>query len=206
MPTGYTAYIEDEKITTGEEFLKLCTRAFGIAIDLKDKPLNVPTKTHFEADSYYKEKYEKSLELLEETKNMSFDEAANKRRKDYEEEISFHKEYAKSQILLNEKYEKVRKEVSEWIPPTDAHKKLKKFALNQIDICVTPQRHIDEYLEKSKENFDDSDKATYEYISDIISMCQKDVDRAYESYQEELKRTEEKNEWMKQFLESFKGE
>ena len=37
MPTGYTSYIKDEKITSGKEFLKLCTRAFGIAVDLKDE-------------------------------------------------------------------------------------------------------------------------------------------------------------------------
>ena len=36
MPTGYTAYIEDGDITTGKEFLKLCTRAFGVAIDQKE--------------------------------------------------------------------------------------------------------------------------------------------------------------------------
>lgn len=29
MPTGYTAYIKDGEITSGKEFLKLCTRAFG---------------------------------------------------------------------------------------------------------------------------------------------------------------------------------
>ena len=57
MPTGYTAYIEDGDITTGKEFLKLCTRAFGIAIDLKDEPLSVPTPTHFEPNTYYKERY-----------------------------------------------------------------------------------------------------------------------------------------------------
>ena len=45
MPTGYTAYIENGDITTGKEFLKLCTRAFGVAIDQKDDPLSVPTKT-----------------------------------------------------------------------------------------------------------------------------------------------------------------
>ena len=41
MPTGYTAYIEDGSITTGKEFLKLCSRAFGVAIDIKDEPLSV---------------------------------------------------------------------------------------------------------------------------------------------------------------------
>ena len=59
MPTGYTAYIKDGEITTGKEFLKLCTRAFEIAIDLKDEPLSVHTKTHYDPEPYYKENYEK---------------------------------------------------------------------------------------------------------------------------------------------------
>ena len=75
MPTGYTAYIEDGDITTGKEFLKLCTRAFGIAIDLKDEPLSVPTPTHFEPDTYYKERYEKALEDFDEANNLTFDNA-----------------------------------------------------------------------------------------------------------------------------------
>ena len=37
MPTGYTAYIEDGNITTGKEFLKLCLREFGIAVDMRDE-------------------------------------------------------------------------------------------------------------------------------------------------------------------------
>ena len=57
MPTGYTSYIKDEKITSGKEFLKLCTRAFGIAVDLKDKSLDVPTPNHFEPDHYYEKAY-----------------------------------------------------------------------------------------------------------------------------------------------------
>ena len=65
MPTGYTAYIEDGDITTGKEFLKLCTRAFGIAIDLKDEPLSVPTKTHYEPSPYYKEDYEEEYIITE---------------------------------------------------------------------------------------------------------------------------------------------
>ena len=41
MPTGYTAFIEDGDITTGKEFLLLCLRNFGIAIDVRDEPLTV---------------------------------------------------------------------------------------------------------------------------------------------------------------------
>lgn len=35
MPTGYTAFIEDGDITTGREFLLLCSRNFGVAIDIQ---------------------------------------------------------------------------------------------------------------------------------------------------------------------------
>ena len=75
MPTGYTAYIEDGDITTGKEFLKLCTRAFGVAIDQKDDPLSVPTKTKFEPSQYYIDAYNGACDELKKAKSMSFFEA-----------------------------------------------------------------------------------------------------------------------------------
>ena len=59
MPTGYTAGIEDGTITTGKDFLKLCTRAFGIAMDLRDEPLSVPTPAKFEPDTYYRDRVDR---------------------------------------------------------------------------------------------------------------------------------------------------
>lgn len=84
MPTGYTAYIEDGEITTGEDFLKLCTRAFGVAVDLKDELLSVPTPTHFEPQPYYKEKYDKALSEFNKANNLTFDEAKIQMKKNYE--------------------------------------------------------------------------------------------------------------------------
>lgn len=204
MPTGYTAYIEDGDITTGKEFLKLCTRAFGIAIDLKDEPLSVPTPTHFEPDTYYKEKYEKALEELNEANNLTFDEAKIQMRAAYERRISDYKSWAEKEISMNQKYTKVRKEVEEWIPPTDEHQGLKQFALEQIDMSVTKQEYIDEYLERSMEIFDDSDETVEKYISDNIQYCKESLDRAYKSWKEELERTEKKNIWIRKFLESIR--
>lgn len=204
MPTGYTAYIEDGDITTGKEFLKLCTRAFGIAIDLKDEPLSVPTPTHFEPDTYYKERYKKALEDFNEANNLTFDNAKIQMKTAYEKRISDYKSWAEKESLMNEKYAKVRKEVEEWIPPTEEHQSLKKFALEQIDMCITKQEYIDEYLEKSKEVFDDSNESVEKYISDNIQYCKDSLDRAYKSWKEELERTEKKNIWIKKFLESIR--
>lgn len=71
MPTGYTAYIEDGDITTGKDFLMLCSRAFGVAIDVRDEPLSVPTPTHFEPNPYYQKRYEDSVKELQVVKNMA---------------------------------------------------------------------------------------------------------------------------------------
>lgn len=203
MPTGYTAYIEDGEITTGKEFLRLCTRAFGVAIDVKDEPLSTPTPSSFEPSPFYKASYNRALKKLEEVNKMTFDEAKIQMRADYEKRISDYKAYAEQETAMNEKYAKVRKEVEEWIPPTEEHEGLKKFALEQIDMCVTKQEYIDEYLEKSKEEFDDSDEAVQNYINDIIDYYQRDIERSYKSWQEELERTRSKNEWMTKFLESL---
>lgn len=203
MPTGYTIYIENEKITTGKEFLKLCARAFGIAFDLKDEPLSVPTPTHFKPDPYYKERYDRALEKLNTANNLTFDEAKNQMKDAFEKRISEYKCYTDKENAMNEKYAKVRKEVEEWNPPTEDHQGLKKFALEQIDMCVTKQEYIDGYFEKSKEVFDDSDEAVEKYISENIQLCKERLDRAYENYKAEIKRANEKNEWIKKFLESI---
>lgn len=204
MPTGYTAYIEDGDITTGKDFLKLCTRAFGIAIDQKEDPLSVPTKTKFEPNNYYKERYDKALSALEQAQKITFDEAKSQMWLAYEKRISNYRKFADKEISMNKRYEKVRKEVKAWNPPTEEHTGLKNFALDQIDMCVTKQKYIDEYIAKSNELFDGSDEAVHKYMLDNIEMCQEEVDRAYKSWQEELERVESKNKWMQQFLDSFK--
>lgn len=78
MPTGYTAYIKDGDITTGKDFLKLCLRNFGIAINMRDEPLSKPVSTQFEPDPYYKKDYEKAVEIRNKYRQMTFEEAKKK--------------------------------------------------------------------------------------------------------------------------------
>lgn len=203
MPTGYTQYIENGKITTGKDFLKLCTRAFDIAVDIKDEPLSVSTPTHFKPDSYYKERYEKALKRFNSVSKMTLDEARQKMKKLYDDQITFYIEYIENATSLNEKYKKVRNEVEKWTPPTEDHQKLKEFALNQIDMCMIAQDYIDKYIECSKEKFDDSDKAVNEFIELSIKVAKSNLDTAYESWQTAIKRCNEKNEYMRKFLESI---
>lgn len=202
MPTGYTEYIRDGEITTGKEFLKLCTRAFGIAIDLKDNPLSVPTPTHFEPNTYYKEDYEKTAKVRDKMRQLTFEEAKQKIIDEYNENVDYAKKTLERYKTEDEKYLKVRNEVEKWIPPTTEHEELKKFALNQIDVSMNTD-YYKYYEEEINKELDVSDDAVWKYIKDINEFYEKDVERAYQKWQAELKRTNDKNKWMKQFLDSL---
>ena len=204
MPTRYTSYIKDGKITSGKEFLKLCTRAFGIAIDLKYESLDVPTPNHFEPHPYYEKAYKDSLVSREKAYSMTFEEVK-------EDIISkYHDNKGRAAKILEEykdedkKYLRVREEVEKWIPPTPEHENLKKFCLEQIDKSLNTVLY--EWCEKDiNKELDTSDDTIKKYIDILRDNADKQVKRRYEKYQEELKRVEEKNLWMKQFLDSLEN-
>lgn len=203
MPTGYTSYIEDGEITTGKDFLKLCTRAFGVAVDLKDEPLSVPTPEFIEPDRYYEDKYNEALEKLKSFINMSKEDIKKEMKEKHDKDIEYYKRYLDKANSRNKKYEKVRKEVEDWNPPTPEHVSLKKFALEQIDMCMESQTTIDSYAHRIKKEFDDSDEAVEKYIKTTIDNHRGNVDWRLEEWIKALKSVKEKNEWMRQFLNSL---
>lgn len=200
--TEYTEQIKNGNITTAKDFLKLCTRALGFASKLIDKPLSVPTPTHFEPNPYYKEEYDKAVEVRNKYRQMTFEEAKQDIIKKHNAEITQTKKFLEKYKLEDEKYKKVRDDIVKWNPPTDKHKEIKNFALRQIDLSMNT--YIYNYLERDlNKELDISDNAVWKYINDMNASCEKKVGEAYEQWQEELKRTDEKNTWMQQFLESL---
>lgn len=205
MPTGYTAYIEDGDITTGKEFLKLCTRAVGVAIDQKDDPLSVPTKTKFEPSQYYIDQYNEACDALRDAKSISFNEAKLRLSARHHKKVEDCKKCAEKYSDLRNKYLKVRREVERWTPPTSEHEGLKKFALKQIDMCIPSDKTIAEFINKSKEPLDLSDKAITKFIKDNIAQCKDSVKYCEKSMNAEYERAHEKQEWMDKFLKSLEN-
>lgn len=204
MPTGYTAYIKDGKITSGKEFLKLCTRAFGIAVDLKDESLDVPTPNHFEPHPYYEKAYKDSLVSREKAYSMTLEEVKEDIISKYNDNKGRAEKILEKYKDEDKKYLKVREEVEKWIPPTSEHENLKKFCLEQIDMSLNTGLY--EWYEKDiNKELDTSDDTIKKYIDILRDNADKQVKRRYEKYQEELKRVEEKNLWMKQFLDSLEN-
>ena len=146
--------------------------------------------TDFDEKSYYK--------TLSKTWYMK--ELIEKHKKDMESTKKSLDKY----IAEDERYMKVRDEIEKWIPPTSEHENVKKFALNQIDISLNTDMR--EYCNKElSKDLDISDEAVYSYMNDINEFYENDVARAYKRWQEELKRTADKNMWMKQFLDSLEN-
>jgi hypothetical protein len=200
-----TNHIENGEITTGKDFLRLCTKAFGITMDLNNENSSVTIPTHFEPDNIYKEEYEKALDRFIKNQNISFEEVVLQMKKNHIDMVTNYRKIAEMIIERNKKYQKIRDEVESWIPPTDKHTGIKKFALQQIDMCIDEPKTITGYIEASKKELDTSDEAVHEYMKKKLDLLKRDVDNAYERYQAELERTKEKNEWMDLFVQSLEN-
>lgn len=202
MPTRYTSYIKDGKITSGKEFLKLCTRAFGVAIDLKDESLDVPTPNHFEPHSYYEKAYKDSLVSREKAYSMTLEEIKEDIISKYNDNKGRAEKILEEYKDEDKKYLKVREEVEKWTPPTPEHENLKKFCLEQIDMSLNTTLY--EWCEKDiNKELDTSNDTIKKYIDILRDNADEKLKRAYKNWQEELRRAEEKNLWMKQFLDSL---
>lgn len=56
---------------------------------------------------------------------------------------------------------------------------------------------------RSDKKIDDSEENIINYLYEMQETCEKEVIRSYKKWQENIKETEEKNLWMKQFLDSL---
>lgn len=203
MPTGYTAYIEDGNITTGKEFLKLCLREFGIAVDMRDEPLSVPVPAHFEPDEWYKNHYMNMVKKLKESESLTFEEVKLRRQREHDKEVKSARRIIAQMTEVNERYKQIRKQIEAWTPPTEDYNGIKQFAIDQIEKSMNPEDHFDYYQKIIDEPFDDSDEAVREYMVRHLADLQNAAERSKRNYEKAIARANEKTEFMKVFLESL---
>lgn len=199
MPTGYTCYIEDGEIDKGKDFLMKCARAFGACIDMRDDNLSVDIPMELKPSTYHKEALVIAYEELEKYKTMTLEEAQIIVDEDYINNQKSCRESIVKNNQIQERYSKVRKEVAEWVPPTEEHINIKKFALEQIDLS-TGYNHTDYYTEELNK----PKKTAQEYINNRIAGASDNIEYHTKSWDEELKRTEERNKWINDLRDSLK--
>lgn len=204
MPTGYTAQIEDGKITNAKDFLLLCTRAFGVAIDLKGEPLSTPTPMEFEPDEYYKINLQRREQELEESKQMTIDEFIEREKHSMQRSAEFAREHIKEMKSANKRYLRIREVISKWNPPTTSHEGLKEFALEQIDKSI----YSEDYFSWSEKIIEHSNtvRSQVEWndlFDEYIKAAEEDVKRAKKRYDDAVELARRNTSYMKMLIESI---
>lgn len=202
MPTGFTQYIESGQVTSGSEFLKLCTRAFGVAASIKDEPLSTPTPTHFEPNTYYLNLYESDIKYLERVQCYTLEDMRQKMIDDHMAMISTYKDCIERRSDINQRYENIKNQIELWVPPTEDHQSLKKFALDQINESMDSD-YINFMKKQIDTSIDVSDEAVKQELDNTIAMARRSVERSKQLWQDELKRTEDRNSYMSELTKSL---
>lgn len=208
MPTGYTAFIEDGNITNGKDFLKLCLREFGIAMELRDEPLSVPVPVEekLEPDNYKVNNVRAAKQDCEYWEHISLERAREMMVAEHTESVNSAKEELDDIEKNNAMYDKIRSEVEQWIPPTEEHANIKKFALNQIDISKDSSFGFDSvayYNKVLNEPFSTDDTSVADYINKHLKRSYERLRNAEKSLQEEKDRIQSRNEFMRKFMDSL---
>ena len=205
MPTGYTAGILDGTITTFEQFVLQCSRAFGATIHMRDESLDTPYEPRTPSE-YYSTSLQSQREELEKMKTISDEEIVQEYESLLRESLEYHEgELEKTKSNL-EKLNSLLESAKSWIPPTEEHDGIREYMIDQLELTIKADGdlsyHVDKIIQAKKEIEEGIDPQVYRKerikgIEDRISY--------YEiEHQKELERCKQSNRWMESLLESIK--
>jgi hypothetical protein len=203
MPTGYTAGILEGKITTFPQFAKLCMRAFGATIHMRDDELDAEFIKRTPSD-YYATEIGRAKQLLKDAKTLSDEVIVKNRKEELEKSKEYHlKAIAKAKvdtINLND----ILKEVRKWHPPTAEHTGIKDYMIDQIEKTIDfdcKTKWHDEELAKIELGLLTLNPS--EIRKDMITKAKKDFEYNTKKYNEDVETCEQSNNWVATFLESL---
>ena len=159
MPTGYTHNIKDG--ISFKKFALQCARAFGALIEMRDEPFDAEIPDEIEVDDFHKRAIKSSKKELEQLLKMSREEIEKACETDFQKSMKDWNETNKEKSDLLAKYNQKLLEAKAWIPPTEDHKGLKDFMIQQItdsikcdyDFISKPKKNtVENYLERKKES------------------------------------------------------
>lgn len=161
MPTGYTAAVQDGKITTLQQFALQCARAFGALIYMRDDNMDAPIPEILpRGGEYRRERVLEDLARLAELERLSPIEAQRRCQAHNLREIQAWADYCDRNGIHAARYKTMIAQVEAWSPPTPDHVHLQTFMLDQLrislqdcrsDYITYPQRlRWPEWLEKQR--------------------------------------------------------
>ena len=219
MPTGYTQPIYDNKgITfvqfvkrcagsgpsactfqgngiTFFQFVKRCARAFGAFVHMRDDALdnNIPIE---KVSTYHKDEMERAAKNLEKATSLTAKEAEKLAAKSYEDQVSHNIKMEKEGRDLSLRYSDMILSVRGWKAPTSQHEGLKKFMLEQLESGLK--------YDCDHEGGKPTRLTGSQYREKLMEEAARMLEYHSKEWKEQVKLNNERNEWIKQLLDSLK--
>ena len=187
MPTGYTADLEG---VTFPEFALRCARAFGALIDLRDEPFDAPLPDHIVASTYSRKQLITLFSTLREVESWDAPCADGEASAAHKQALQRRESQLQKSDVTRKCYENMIQRVGNWTSPTSDHVGLKDFMLKQLEESIdfdcsyvppTPEVHSGEEHKHAR-------------LCEILQ----DIEYYAKSYREELVRSRERTEWLRE--------
>ena len=188
MPTGYTADVQDGKVTTLKDYALSCARAFGALIHMRDEPADAPIVEDKESD-YYANSLRSARQELVELKAMTKADIAKAFAEHKAEQEQKRREYVARVAEQKERYETMLAKVNAWEPPTADHVGLKEFMASQLTQSI-------DFDCKVYEDLYAVEGTAEEWYARRLESVEKGIAYATKRKAEEAERVRSRNKWI----------
>lgn len=200
--TGYTSFIVDNKISTAEDFLRLCLHNFGIMMAYRDEPISTEIPDEIPLDDYHSRELSKSRQLLEELKARPDSEWRAYIEKELADEKDDREKHDREDAEASARVDTIAKAISAWdcSPDFDG---IKKFALGQLGMTAPDStKWSDEKISSLTEALSDPAKFE-EYKKRHIKSAEESIDYHTKMHAEALERHKSANDFLARFKQEI---
>lgn len=196
MSNGYTAVITDKDYSF-EQFIWHCARAFGplghMRDDNIDDGIRLPT-----ASNYYPERLVEAEANFERVQAMTLEQAEVAANEEHARSIKDAQEGIARRKSEHEKLSAMLVKAEAWIVPTEGHKKLKEFIIDQLKRDVqdsSEPNYYDRWLATKK-------STANEWLTEAIQDAIDEIKRIKKHIEVDQKNIRFATEWIMQLQHS----
>ena len=204
MPTGYTAGIIDGTTEKFQDFAKLCIRAFGATVHMRDEPFDKCYEPRTPSD-YHLKALNDAKEKLKKAESFTDKELIKMRKKELEKSRDYHiKRIAETKVISN-KLESFLKEAKGFVVPTSEHEAFKKFMVEQLESTIKhdgDSTYHEKLLPEIEEELKNINASVVRFS--LIEDANRDIAYHLKEYKAELNRCAESNAWVESLFSSLK--
>jgi len=203
MPTGYTTGIIDGTINTFPDFAKICMRAMGATIMMRDEPLSAPWKPR-KPTEYHAQEIGRRKEAIIKCNQQTDEQVVSDEKDRLQDERKYHIESIQKAVDAKKKLDELMNEAKLYQPPTEKHQKVKDFMIQQLKETIESDTDTEYHQESIRLIDSELTTITADSVrSKIIEKANEAIKYHTHQQEEEIKRCVESNEWVETFLSSL---